>query len=109
MSITINEIKAEVRRLDPSLKDKDKAFKAAVALLAATCGLAPRPTGYMLTKVTGYPYSLVCGFVSQWKSSGVIESNKICCDWLNRRDRGIAFWCDVAVGLGYMRRKAAHE
>ena len=101
--MTLNEIKAEVKKMDPQLDRRTKAFKAAVCLLSA---LQVGADSEAVSKFTGYPRKLVDAFTERLISGGVWREGKTCCEWFEEDNGGIAFWLDVCVAQGLMDRKA---
>ena len=98
--MTLSEIKAEVKRLDPKLDEKDDAFYAAVCLLSAL-----EVGAYISTvvKFTGYSDSRVRRYARNLVASHVWCGGKTNADW-GAKDGGIAFWCDVSVATGMLKR-----
>lgn len=96
--MTLSKIRTEIRRMDPNCHGED--FKAAVCLIAATVVGA---TSDKVANFTGYPSKLVRGFSARLHESGVWRDGKTNADWFGK-DGGIAFWCDVCVARGLMRR-----
>jgi len=99
MSLTLQQITEEVRRMDPHCTGD--AYKAAVCLFSS---LVVGPDSKKLIEFTGYPSKLVRGFSSNLRASGVWSNGLVHADWFNKDSGGVAFWCDVAVAQGLMRR-----
>lgn len=102
--MTLEEIKREVRRLDPKEHESSEAFKAQVVMLAS---LEVGPSVLKLTKFTGYQRSLIYKFNHNLRKSGIWTRGRVhAANWFDAEMGGIAFGCDVCVALGLMKRTA---
>jgi hypothetical protein len=49
----------------------------------------------------------VVEFVERLRQNGIFtDEGKIAAEWFHKRNGGAAFWCDVNVCLGFLRRGA---
>lgn len=101
--MNLQEIKNEIKRMDPNCPEDDEAFKAQVVLLASAV-IGPGIDG--LRKFTGYPRSLLAKFNHNLRKSGVWRNGKVCANWDDEKDGGISFGLDTCVALGLMERAA---
>ena len=100
--MTLSEIKSQVKCLDEALSPDDEEFKAAVILLAGT---EVKQTIKEIRQFTHYRQSFVVKVVGNLKRNGIFVKGKIHHGgWFDKKDGGIAFWLDVCVGLGLMKR-----
>lgn len=100
MSLTLRKVKNEIRRMDPNCGDGED-FKTAVVLLSS---LETGPDSDALATFTGYPRKFVREIGGRLRDSGIWKNGKVYAgDWFDK-DGGLAFWLDVAVGRGFMRR-----
>jgi hypothetical protein len=95
------QIRQAIRKADPYLREDEESFQAAAVLLASV-HLGPKPGA--IAKALGYPLSRVSKFGRNLRCSGVWERGCLCCDWDNKRTGVLAFWLDVAVALGRLKR-----
>ena len=99
--LTLAKIKKAVRKLDPDCKPESEAFKAAVCLLAS---LQVGPNAKKIAEFTKYRERTVRNFAGHLRDSGVWRNGKVRCEWFDERHGGVAFWLDVAVATGMVRR-----
>jgi hypothetical protein len=96
---TVDMLKAEVRRMDP--KVNGRALKAGVIMLAA---LQEGTSFERLVEFTGFPRRTVFEFVKRLRMNGVFtDDGRVAAAWFDK-DGGIAFWMDVNVALGFIKR-----
>lgn len=90
-----------IKKMDPNLTEDSEEFKIAMTLLgAAQCG----PNADKIARYTKLPRTVVRPYVAKAREQGIFTNdNKIAADWMDK-DGGIAFWLDVAVVRGFMRR-----
>ena len=92
---------SELRKMDPQLDMNDEAAKAALVMLAAT-QIGQSQT--KLAKATGVHRTLVAKFAHNLKKSGIWKNGQTHANWCDKKEGGIAFWCDVLVAQGMMQR-----
>ena len=101
MKVTIQQLRKEVKRLDPNLSEEDEGFSAALVLLAAgNVGTSWRK----IADFTCLDPHLVKLFVSRLQRNKVFTHGKINCEWFDRENGDISFWMDVCVAQGLMNR-----
>jgi len=99
--MTIQEIKNAVKEMDPNLSAREEGFKFAVLLIAAS---QVGPTQPKLCELTRYPAGLVKKFLVNARTTGLIKGGKIMHSGWFDKDGGIAFWLDVAMAQGFIKR-----
>jgi len=101
--ISLKQLLDETHRLDPMLSEKDDAFKCAVILL--TAAVVTGPNIKKVAKFTKYHESLVRRFVDNFRKDKLWGHKYIhSSEWHDKKAGGVAFWLDVSVGLGFIRR-----
>lgn len=99
--MTLEKVKAEVRKMDPNLDSESSSFRAAVVLLA---GLVVGANADSIAEFTGYSRAEVRKFGSNLRECGVWRGSKTACGWDDPESGGVAFWMDVCVAEGTLRR-----
>jgi hypothetical protein len=99
---TIEEVNEVIKKLDNNIEINSEAFKVAQILLTA---LIVGPNRNKIAKFTGLSKDFIYKTERKLKASGVWKNNKTCCEWFDKESGGVAFWCDVSVGLGYLKRQ----
>ena len=99
--MTLSEIKKEVRHLDKNVKDGTEHSITAVILLSS---LIVGTNVNQLANFTKYDRAEIVKREKNLRKNKVWVGEKIHVNWFNRRDGGIAFWCDVAVAEGMLKR-----
>jgi DNA-binding XRE family transcriptional regulator len=95
------KISHALKTADPALKETDEIFKCAAILLAsATLG----PDEKAIATGLGYPLELVNKFAHNLRTSKIWKGGKVYADWDDKETGGTAFWCDVLVGQGLLKR-----
>ena len=97
---TIERIKQEVQSLDPSLKEEDDAFKTATVMLA---GLVVGPNINAVAKFTNLPRVFVRLRAAALRANGIWKAGQTHAAWFGKNG-GMAFWMDVNVAEGLMKR-----
>lgn len=100
--MNLQDIKAEVQHLDPTLKRKDRSFRTAVILLASVTN--DLKTSEELRDFTKYQlrecYTCLKNLRSNglgWRGDTFVHSG-----WDDKETGGVAFWIDVAVANGQL-------
>lgn len=102
--MTLDEIKAAIREMDPDLDENEPAFKTATLLLAST---QIGHDQWKLAKFCRLPRSYVRERAENFKANGIWRNGKIIAgNWFDEEEGGIAFWLDVTVGDGLLQRTA---
>lgn len=90
--------------MDPTLRKGNKDQRnAAVILLGAASGTLDQNVEDIIAK-TGYSRDLVRKVVKNAKTNHIWSKGKTRCEWFEDKHGATAFWCDVAVVLGWLRR-----
>jgi len=98
---TLDDLKKEVKRLDPKTSDENEpAFKTALILLSALVVGANQKN---IAKFTKIPQKFIAERAKRLRANGIWRGSKTNCDWFEKSG-GIAFWCDVLVAEGLIRR-----
>jgi len=98
----LEEIKKEVRILDPELSEDSPDFRAAVYLLSAA-NLGPA-SGYLKT-FTGFKYKEIYKWNKNAKNNGLFKNNTLYhSGWIDDDTGGIGFWLDVLILQGLIAR-----
>ena len=102
---TVHELEKEVCRMDPGMRGKDHKDErqASVILLGAALGTLLHNVEDIIAK-TGYSRDLVRKVVKNAKLNHIWCSGKTHCEWFDKESGGVAFFCDVAVCLGWLQR-----
>ena len=99
---TIARIRREVKHLDSALPENDESFKAAVVMLSMLVVGTDVPP---LSMFTGYAPDFVEPLVERLQANGVVQRDgTIAANWFDENEGGIAFWMDVCVAQGLMKR-----
>lgn len=99
--ITKELIENEVKRLDPKLSVREPAFRVACVLLTS---LKTGANEIKIANFLGIKKSEIMPIAKNLRASKVWEKDKINADWFDKKTGSISFWCDVSVGLGYLKR-----
>lgn len=105
ISVTIEQIREDIRQMDDGLEEDSDGFKVAVIVLSsAIIG----PNIKRLARFTGYGRDF-CSEISRhcregglWRGGRVYHSG-----WDDEKTGGIAFWLDCALAQGYIERTKA--
>ena len=104
--MTLKEIRAEIRKIDPAVKPQSDEFRVYTLLLAALeVGAYPAA----VAKFTGIDKIFVLRVGRRLRESGIWKNGKTHADWWNKKSGGIALAADCAVGLGFIRRVEADK
>jgi hypothetical protein len=90
----------EVHKLDPELKKTDEAFKIATIMLSA---LQEGANSKKIAKFLEIPEADIKKYEKNLRDNKIWIGNKTSSNWFEKSG-GIAFWMDVAVAHGYMKR-----
>jgi hypothetical protein len=102
--MTLNNIKKIIKTLDPPFSERDEGFKCAVVLLA--CMQKPHRIKDIV-EFTKIDRPLVVKYIRNFRANkfftntGKVKHS----GWFDEKTGGIAFYCDVNIGLGYLRRE----
>lgn len=99
-NVTLEQIKKEVKALDPDL-EKGETFNIALILMSS-CIVGPNIQ--RLSKFTRFPRSYIAKFSRRLRENRVWVKGKIQCEWFEKEAGGIAFWMDVMVAQGIVTR-----
>jgi len=93
----------QVLKLDKKADPESESGHAAALMLAALTHGCKRVS--TLARVTGVPYRAALPLARNLRSNGVWRPDgKTYCEWADPKLGGIAFWTDVAVATGMLRR-----
>lgn len=92
---------AEIKRLDPKAQEGSEDFSTALMLLA---GLIVGANEKKISQFTELPLYFIRPRAKRLREHGVWDGNKSCVDWFRKGEGGIAFWMDVLVAQGLMKR-----
>ena len=98
---TIEEVNKAIIKMDGNLKPESNEFKIAQILISALFLGADRTK---ISKFTNIPKSFIYKIETRLRSNGVWKQKRTACKWFDKKTGGVGFWCDVNVGLGYMKR-----
>lgn len=98
MALTLEQIKAELHRLDKNQSEDEETFKASVVLLAS---LEVGPNVRKLAKFTGYPAQLVAKFSYNLRESKVWRGGRVYANWFEK-DGDVALALDSCIAVGWM-------
>ena len=101
--MTLKNIKKIIKELDPPFCESDEAFKCAVVLLA--CTEKPHRIND-LVEFTKVDRSLVVKYMRNFRANKFFtRTGKINhSGWFDEETGGIAFYCDVNIGMGFLHR-----
>lgn len=98
MQITIDDIRKEASKFDLS----EEETKIAVILLSS---LVVGANIQRIQEFTGYDREFISGVARKLRKSGIWRKDKVDGEeWFDKKNGGVAFLCDVLVGLGYAKR-----
>lgn len=97
----LNKVKEVVKELDEKLEETDDSYKGALILVSL---MNTKHTIGAIKHFTKLPYNFVRDFIKNLQKSKVIKDGKIYCEWMDKETGGIAFWMDVNIGLGLLKR-----
>jgi hypothetical protein len=100
-TITINNINKIITRMDKNILSNSDEFKVAQILLSALSLGADRNK---IADFTNIPKSFIYKIERRLRSNGVWKQKKTACEWFDKKTGGVEFWCDVSVGLGFIKR-----
>jgi hypothetical protein len=99
--LSLDQLKAEVRKMDPALKPNDSTFKSALLMLAGlqigTGNLAA------LKRLTGLSMHFIRERAQRLRDNGIWRDGVTACNWFGK-DGALAFWLDVTIAEGLLRR-----
>ena len=98
---TLRRIKNEIRRLDPKLDETNEAYDVAVILLSA---IVVGSNIRRIARFSGLTYRAVTEIGRRLRTNGIWRGAKTRCNWADKENGHIEFWCDVCVGQGYMSK-----
>jgi len=102
--MTLEEIRLEVKRLDPELTENGDAFNTAVILLSAlVVGAEQR----RIAKFTGIPISTIRPLATRLRKAKIWVGGTTCCNWFVEPNGAMSFWMDVCVAEGLVERVEA--
>jgi len=95
-------IKQCIKEIDPIIEETDEVFEAAVILLAI---LEVGTVIKTLHHFTGYGIMRVRKYMERWEANGIVEDGKLYHSGWDDEGHGIiAFWLDVMVGTGMIKK-----
>lgn len=100
--MTFKEVQKTIREMDKKLEKTDaEGWEAACVLLsAAFCGTGAKA----LQDFTGLPAANIAKWQRRARDAGIFKKGRIECEWMDEKAGGIAFFCDVAVMRGWLKR-----
>jgi len=100
-----SRVRRTIRKMDPTLSPNDDAYKVAAILLS---GLHVGPNIQEIARFTALPRLFVAKVGRCLRANGIWCGVKIAgSEWFDKETGGCAFWLDVNVGLGYLKRSIA--
>jgi len=103
---TLFDFEKEVQRLDPEIKLDDPCFKTGVMLLAS---IQVGANADRLAKFCRYSRDFVRPRARRARKNGIWQYDAVSCDWFDEKSGGVAFWMDVMVAEGIMKRRPFRE
>lgn len=105
MKPTIAFIRREIKRMDPNLNEEDSSFKAAVVLMASSVVGPNVDRVHRFSKsVTKVNRAFVRDLARKLRKNAVWVNDKIHCEWFEKEHGAIAFWLDVGVATGMIKK-----
>lgn len=101
MKVTKEYIEKTISELDKELSKKDDAFKPACILLSSAFVGADNKKISELLKI---PVDEIKPLEKRLRASKVWIKDKVNADWDDKKNGGVAFWCDVGVAQGFIKR-----
>lgn len=99
--LTLDEVKAEVRRIDPTLTEDHRYFKTAVFLVAAYKGVGQSDVA--LHKFTGYSRGWLIRRIKNIKKAGIWKDGKFFHRWFDEGFGAVEFRLDIKTAEGEMQ------
>ena len=100
--MTLDELRAEVKRLDPKLAEDKPAFETAIMLLASA-QLGPDVNA--IADFMGIEAASLEERAGQLRKAGIWTDDALNVEWWDEEAGTVAFWLDVCVAEGYVARK----
>jgi len=101
--ITLEFLKKEIRRLDSNVEEGSDDFKTALVLLAS---LVVGPNIKKIAHFVKLPRSYVGKISKRMRENKIWKGTETYCDnWFKKKEGVVAFWLDVCVALGHMKRE----
>lgn len=98
--VTLEQIRQEVKRLDPNLPEDIETFQHAVLLLSA---LVVGADVMKLATFTGYKLEWIQQVDTRLRRAGIWKGKQTAANWAGE-DGGLEFWMDVCVAEGTIER-----
>ena len=102
--MTLMRARHAVAESDPALSQEAHEFRAAVILLLVATGSVKQDVGKIAAFVHE-PRIFVRKIATNARRNGLWKNGKTFCEWSNKKHGNIAFWCDVAVVMGLLKRE----
>ena len=100
--MTLDELRAEVKRLDPKLAEDSPSFETAIMLLAsAQLG----PDVGSIADFMGVEAASLEERAKHLREARVWDGDMLNVQWWDETSGTVAFWLDVCVAEGYVTRK----
>lgn len=99
--LTLEQLRNQVKRLDPKLNENEESFGIALMLLAGI------HVGADIKKISDFikvPVKWLEPYEKRLRDQGVWVGENTTCDWVNEKTGAIAFWCDVLVAQGMLEK-----
>ena len=100
-TLTLQQIKNEIKRLDPEIKPEDPIYNAQVIMLSA---LVVGANADKVAKFTKLPRWEVRLFAKKLTKNKIWKNGKTYADWTDPKDGGVAFLLDSMVVVGLLKR-----
>jgi len=101
MEIDKKFIETEVKRLDSKIKKSDETFKIATILLSA---LRVGADSQAIAKFLKIDKKEIEKYEKNLRKNKVWVGKKTICEWFEKDKGGVAFWCDVLVAQGLLKK-----
>ena len=99
MILTIQEAEDVVREMDPNVREEDVQV-GGLLIASAVIGNDEQA----LAVFTGYEPDFIATCGRRLRDNGVWVGDELCVDWWDEETGGVAFWMDVCIAQGLMRR-----
>jgi hypothetical protein len=97
----LRRIEQAILDMDRHLDVRDRAFRVALIL---ACSVRIGPNVRRIAHYTGYPYQFVEEVGRRLRQSKIWNGRFIDATNWCKEDGALAFWCEVNVGLGQLKR-----
>jgi hypothetical protein len=99
--LTLEEVKSEIRRIDPGIKENDDGFSVAMVLISAAFSVGPEVAA--LVRFTGYTQAFICDIARRMKATKLWNEEGVETEhWFDGDNWTSGIWTDSLVAQGLL-------